>query len=219
VRKARGGLAIRWHGGELTDAARARRLKQKGGVVWLTGLSGSGKSTVARALEKALVERGVHAAVLDGDNLRHGLNRDAELLRAAGHTPRAARRFGLGFSAEDRRENIRRAAEAAALFARNNVLALVALISPFRADRAAARALAPRRFLEIHCAAPLSVCEARDPKGLYKKARAGVLRQFTGLTSPYEPPRRPDLTLATGTEPLERSVDRLLRLLKRRRFF
>ena len=88
-----------------------------------------------------------------------------------------------------------------------------------RADRAAARALAPRRFLEIHCAAPLSVCEARDPKGLYKKARAGVLRQFTGLTSPYEPPRRPDLTLATGTEPLERSVDRLLRLLKRRRFF
>jgi adenylyl-sulfate kinase len=219
VSRARSGLAIRWHDSALSDAARARRLKQKGGVVWLTGLSGSGKSTVARALEKALVDRGVHAAVLDGDNLRHGLNRDAKLLRAAGASARAARRFGLGFSAEDRRENIRRAAEAAALFARNNVLAIVALISPFRVDRAAARALVPGRFLEVHCAAPLAVCEARDPKGLYKKARAGALKQFTGLTSPYEPPRRPELTLDTGAETLAGSVERLLRLLQRRRFF
>lgn len=212
-------LSIRWHGADISDAARARFLKQKGGVVWLTGLSGSGKSTVARALEKALVERGVHAAVLDGDNLRHGLNKDPRGLTRAGVSPRAARRFGLAFSAEDRRENIRRAAEAAALFARNNVVAIVALISPFRDDRAAARALAPGRFLEVHCAAPLAVCEARDPKGLYKKARSGALRAFTGLSSPYEPPRRAELVLATGDEPLATSVDRLLRLLKRRRFF
>lgn len=219
MNRAPGALSIRWHGADISDAARARRLKQKGGVVWLTGLSGSGKSTVARALEKVLVERGAHAAVLDGDNLRHGLNKDPERLKAAGYSVRAARRFGLSFSAEDRRENIRRAAEAAALFARNNVIAIVALISPFRADRAAARALAADRFLEVHIAAPLAVCEARDPKGLYKKARAGALREFTGLSSPYEPPRRADLVLDTASTPLADSVDRLLRVLKRRRFF
>ena len=218
MNRASQGLSIRWHDADISDAARARLLKQKGGVVWLTGLSGSGKSTVARALEKALVERGAHAAVLDGDNLRHGLNKDPQKLAAAGYTGRAARRFGLAFSDEDRRENIRRAAEAAALFARNNVVAIVALISPFRRDRAAARALVPERFLEVHIAAPLAVCEARDPKGLYKKARTGALRAFTGLSSPYEPPRRADLVLDTGSDPLPKSVERLLRVLKRRRF-
>lgn len=214
---SKSGLAIRWHAGLLTDRERTRRLGQRGAVVWLTGLSGSGKSSVARALERVLVRRGVNAVVLDGDNLRHGLNRDARLLAAVGYGPSAAARFGLGFSDEDRRENVRRAAEVAALLARHNVIAIPALISPFRAERAAARALAPRgRFFEVYCDAPLDVCEARDPKGLYKKARAGGVRAFTGLSSPYEVPRRPDLLLATGHQTLDESVSRLVALLKKR---
>ena len=216
-RPVKSGLAIRWHPGVVTERERTRRLGQRGAVVWLTGLSGSGKSSVARALEQVLVRRGRNAVVLDGDNLRHGLNSDARLLAAAGYGPSAAARFGLGFSDEDRRENVRRAAEVAALLARHNVIAIPALISPFRAERAAARARAPRgRFLEVFCDAPLSVGEERDPKGLYKKARAGGVPAFTGLSSPYEPPRRPDLTLPTGRGSVEDSVRRVVALLKKR---
>jgi adenylylsulfate kinase len=172
---------LTWHAGELTAADREAALGQRGGVVWLTGLSGSGKSTVARRVERLLVERGFAAYVLDGDNLRLGLNRD------------------LGFSAADRTENIRRVGCVAALFADAGVVCLTAFISPFRADRDTARAATARdRFLEVYVDTPLSVCEARDPKGLYRRARAGEISDFTGISSPYEPPTSPELTLAVA---------------------
>lgn len=208
---------LTWHAGRLTDADRRSRLGQRGAVVWFTGLSGSGKSTVAREVERRLVLLGRNAAVLDGDNVRLGLNKDAALLRAEGYPAAAARRFGLGFSAEDRRENIRRVGEVAKLFADNNVVALTAFISPRRADRDAVRARLPRgRFLEVHVAAPLDVCERRDPKGLYKKARAGRVKDFTGVSAPYEPPRRPELTLPSDRETPAASARRVVALLRAR---
>ena len=188
---------IVWHHGKLTDAQRAQKLGQKGAVVWLTGLSGSGKSTVARELDLALVENGRNAAVLDGDNIRHGLNKN------------------LGFSPEDRTENIRRVAEVAKLLAQNNVIAVTAFISPYRAERDLVRALLPAgSFFEVHCAAPLDVCESRDPKGLYKKARAGEISEFTGISAPYEAPEKPELVLNTGAESLEESTRKVLKLLQ-----
>jgi adenylylsulfate kinase len=188
---------IVWHHGKLTDEQRAQKLGQKGAVVWFTGLSGSGKSTVARELELALVENGLNAAVLDGDNIRHGLNKN------------------LGFSPADRTENIRRIGEVAKLFAQNNVIAVTAFISPYRADRDAARALlAPGQFFEVYCDASLEVCESRDTKGLYKKARAGQIPEFTGISAPYEAPEKPELVLNTGQETLEESTRRVLTLLQ-----
>lgn len=188
---------IVWHHGKLTDEQRAEKLRQKGCVVWFTGLSGSGKSTVARELELALVENGINAAVLDGDNIRHGLNKN------------------LGFSPADRTENIRRIGEVAKLFAQNNVVAVTAFISPYKADRDAVRALLPAgQFLEILCAASLEVCESRDTKGLYKKARAGQIPEFTGISAPYEAPEKPELVLETGKETLEESTKRVLKLLQ-----
>jgi len=187
---------IVWHHGKLTDEQRAQKLKQKGAVVWFTGLSGSGKSTVARELELALVENGINAAVLDGDNIRHGLNKN------------------LGFSPADRAENIRRIGEVAKLFAQNNVVAITAFISPYKADRDAARALLPGQFFEILCNASLEVCESRDTKGLYKKARAGQIPEFTGISAPYEAPDKPELVLETGKETLEESTRRVLKLLQ-----
>lgn len=190
---------LTWHAGLLAGEERQRLLHQKGAVLWLTGLSGSGKSTLARAIELALVREGRHAAVLDGDNIRHGLNR------------------GLGFSPADRTENIRRIAEVAKLFAEANVLALTAFISPYRSDRQAARSiLAPGRFLEVYCAADVAACEGRDVKGLYRKARAGEIPEFTGISAPYEPPEAPELVLETGSEPVEDSVGRALALLRTR---
>jgi adenylylsulfate kinase len=188
---------IVWHHGKLTDDQRAKKLGHRGAVVWFTGLSGSGKSTMARELELALVENGISAAVLDGDNVRHGLNKD------------------LGFSAEDRVENIRRIGEVAKLFAQNNVVAITAFISPYKADRDAVRALLPvGQFLEILCNAPLDVCESRDPKGLYKKARAGEVADFTGISAPYEAPEKPELVLNTGTDSLETCTKQVLKLLQ-----
>ncbi len=188
---------IVWHHGKLTDEQRAEKLGQKGAVVWFTGLSGSGKSTVARELELALVENGIVAAVLDGDNIRYGLNKN------------------LGFSPADRAENIRRIGEVAKLFARNNVVAISAFISPYRADRDSVRALLPEgQFFEILCNASLEVCESRDPKGLYKKARAGEISEFTGISAPYEAPEKPELVLETGKETLEESTRRVLKLLQ-----
>jgi bifunctional enzyme CysN/CysC len=155
-------------------------LRQRGGTVWLTGLSGSGKSTIARELERQLFDAGHACYILDGDNIRHGLNRD------------------LGFSATDRTENIRRIAEVARLFNEAGLLVITAFISPYREDRAHARAIVgPERFFEIHVDAPLAVCETRDPKGLYRKARAGEIQQFTGISAPYEPPEEPALILDT----------------------
>jgi bifunctional enzyme CysN/CysC len=164
----------------VTPAQRQAVLRQRGGTIWLTGLSGSGKSTIARELERQLIEAGHACSVLDGDNIRHGLNRD------------------LGFSAADRSENIRRIAEVARLFNDAGVLVITAFISPSREDRSQARSIVGgERFFEIHVDAPLAVCEERDPKGLYRKARAGTIAQFTGISAPYEPPESPALVLDT----------------------
>lgn len=171
------------HPSSVTPGARRAALGQAGGVVWLTGLSGSGKSTVACAAEAALVDRGRAAFVLDGDNLRHGLCKD------------------LGFSPEDRAENIRRVGEVAALMAQAGVLVLCAFVSPYRAGRAGAREAcraAGVEFLEVHVATALETCEGRDPKGLYARARAGEIPQFTGISAPYEAPEGDALRLETA---------------------
>src|SRR5258708_4012574 len=191
---------IVWHHGKLTDAQREDKLGQKGAVVWFTGLSGSGKSTVAREVELALVENGKNAYVLDGDNIRHGLNNN------------------LGFSPDDRKENIRRIGEVSKLFAQSNVITLTAFISPYKADRDTVRALLPAgRFFEVYCGASVEVCEARDAKGLYKKARAGEIKEFTGISAPYEAPDRPELVLETGgQESVEQSTRKVLDLLQQK---
>lgn len=184
---------IRWHGGLLTAEERENRLKQKTVTLWLTGLSGSGKSTLAFALEYTLHKRGYSAVVLDGDNVRHGLCRD------------------LGFSAEDRSENIRRVAEVARIMNDAGMIVITSFISPFRKDRSLAREIiGETRFREIHLSAELSVCEQRDPKGLYKKARAGTLEEFTGVSSPYEAPLAPFERIDTAIQNLEESVALLI---------
>jgi adenylylsulfate kinase len=176
-----GGAASRnvtWHEGDVTPEDRQRLLGQRGCVVWLTGLSGSGKSTIARTLERRLVRRGRLVYVLDGDNFRHGLASD------------------LGFTPADREENIRRAGEVAALLADAGIIAVTAFISPYRRDRRRARSAAPAgRFVEVFVDAPLAECERRDPKGLYRRARAGELADFTGVSAPYERPESPELVL------------------------
>jgi adenylyl-sulfate kinase len=188
-----------WQQGLLDRAQRWGALGHPGATVWMTGLPASGKSTVAAAVEARLVGEGRPAYVLDGDNLRHGLNGD------------------LGFSAEDRAENVRRTAEVSALLADAGVVVLVALVSPYRADRAAARAIHEQRelpFLEVHVATPLEECERRDPKGLYARARAGQLQHLTGVDDPYEPPDASDVVV-TGDEPLETAAERVLAALPR----
>jgi adenylyl-sulfate kinase len=189
-----------WQRGHVEREQRWAALGHPGTTVWFTGLPASGKSTIAAGIEAQLLNQGRSAYVLDGDNLRHGLNGD------------------LGFSAEDRTENVRRTAEVSALLADAGVVVLVALVSPYRADRAAARAAHDRRglpFLEVHVATTLAECEARDPKGLYARARAGELRGLTGVDDPYEPPDAPDLVIG-GTEPIEDAVARVLDALPRR---
>jgi adenylylsulfate kinase len=180
---------ITWHEGHVTREERGQLLRQKGATLWFTGLSGSGKSTIAFTLEHALVQRGHLAYVLDGDNIRHGLNKN------------------LGFSAADREENIRRIGEVAKLFADAGVITMTSFISPYRKDRDTVRALHQAAkpalpFIEVYVNTPINTCEQRDPKGLYKKARAGELKNFTGIDDPYEEPLRPELTIdATGTSP------------------
>jgi adenylylsulfate kinase len=190
---------ITWHEGHVTPGERHKLLNQKGATLWFTGLSGSGKSTFAFTLEHALVQSGRLAYVLDGDNIRHGLNKN------------------LGFSAADREENIRRIGEVAKLFADAGLIAMTSFISPYRKDRDAVRALHAGRqvpFVEIHVRTPIDVCEKRDPKGLYKKARAGELKNFTGIDDPYEEPLRPEVVLdATNTSPQEAALQ-LLSYLK-----
>ncbi len=174
---------ILWHGTQVTHDLRESLLNQKGSTIWMTGLPSSGKSTTAFALEYELVMRGFLAYVLDGDNVRHGLNKD------------------LGFSAQDRVENIRRVAEVAKLFADAGVLVIASFISPYREERDFARRIhkeAGQSFAEIFIDAPLEVCEARDPKGLYAKARRGELKGFTGIDDPYEPPFAPELVCETA---------------------
>ncbi len=178
-------------GHKVSPEDRAISNGHKGGVLWLTGLSGAGKSTVAMELERRLFLKGWQVTVLDGDNLRHGLNSD------------------LGFSAEDRAENVRRAGEVSHLFARAGMVVISSFISPFRADRELVRAMGPEVFHEVHIAASLETCESRDPKGLYKKARAGEIPDFTGIHQPYEAPEQPALVLDTGSKRVDQTVDEL----------
>ncbi len=188
---------ILWHGGTVSAADRARLLGQSGCVVWLTGLSGSGKSTLARALETHLVSKGRACYVLDGDNIRQGLNRD------------------LGFSPSDRHENIRRIGEVAALLADAGLITITAFISPYRADRRLARqAAGVQPFMEVFLNTSLAVCRRRDPKGLYARARQGQVKQFTGVAAPYERPRRPDMVLDTGKLDVAHCIKLILGCLK-----
>src|SRR5438067_10467027 len=192
---------VTWHEGHVTREARAALLKQRGATLWFTGLSGSGKSTIAFTLEHALVQQGRLAYVLDGDNVRHGLNKN------------------LGFSAADREENIRRIGEVCKLFADAGLVVMASFISPYRKDRDTVRALhseAGLPFLEVHVATPIETCESRDPKGLYKKARAGQLKGFTGIDDPYEPPTAAEVTIdATNTSP-QQAAELLVGELTRR---
>src|SRR5262245_31546546 len=186
-----------WHSHSVSREDRERLNGHAGCVVWFTGLSGCGKSTIANLVDKALHEANMHSVVLDGDNVRHGLNASPSMLAAYGES--FASRFGLTFAPDDRRENIRRIGAVADLFASAGIVTLTAFVSPYRADRAAVRSIVnasrPGSFIEVFVDAPLAVCEARDPKGLYKKARAGELKNFTGIDDAYEPPESPELTL------------------------
>ena len=190
---------ITWHQALITRADRRRLNGHRSLVVWFTGLSGPGKSTLSHAVEQRLYEIGCRSFVLDGDNVRHGLCRD------------------LGFSEGDRMENIRRIGEMAKLFAEAGVITLTAFISPYRADRLRVRELFdPEDFVEVYCRCPLEVCEARDVKGMYRRARAGEICDFTGISSPYEEPLTPDLTVDTGRLSLEQCVDQVMSCLKDR---
>ncbi|MBC1261785.1 adenylyl-sulfate kinase [Synechococcus sp. BSF8S] len=181
-----------WHEASVNRDSRAHQRGHRSAILWFTGLSGAGKSTLANAVNEQLFQRGLATYVLDGDNVRHGLCKD------------------LGFSDADREENIRRIGEVAKLFLDAGVITLTAFVSPFRADRERARALVePGDFIEIHCAAELAVCEQRDPKGLYAKARAGVIKEFTGISSPYEAPESPELRVDTGGS-LEENVAQVI---------
>jgi adenylylsulfate kinase len=188
-----------WHHATVTRKRREDKNKHKSVVLWFTGLSGAGKSTLAHAVEEQLFQYGFNTFVLDGDNIRHGLCGD------------------LGFNDADRKENIRRISETAKLMLEAGVITLTAFISPFRAERAMARKLMPHGdFIEIHCYCPLSVCEQRDVKGLYQKARKGEIQHFTGISSPYEEPEKPELRIDTSALTLEESVQAVISLLRLR---
>jgi len=190
---------ITWHKGNITPKDREERNGHKGAVIWFTGLSGSGKSTIAVETEKRLFDIGAHAFVLDGDNVRHGLNKN------------------LGFSPEDREENIRRIGEVAKLFADAGFLALTAFISPYRNDRDAARALLEEgRFIEVFVKADVETCKERDPKGLYEKAFKGEIKEFTGVSAPYEEPLKPELVVDTTELSVEQSVQKIMDCLAER---
>lgn len=191
-----GASNLTWHAGQVSADDRERVLGHRAACLWVTGLSGAGKSTLTRAVEKRLNDLGAHAYCLDGDNVRLGLNGD------------------LGFSPEDRTENIRRIAEVARLFVDSGAIVLTAFISPYRADRDAARDLIGDAFAEVWVNPGLDVCEERDPKGLYKRARAGDIAQFTGISAPYEAPLAAELEVDTGTLDLEASVDRVIGWLR-----
>jgi adenylylsulfate kinase len=192
---------ITWHHPIITKEDREQLLSQKGVTLWFTGLSQSGKSTLATEVEKKLYERGYITFILDGDNIRHGLNRN------------------LGFSPEDREENIRRIGEVAHLFSQAGIINMTAFISPYRADRRKARGLANEgEFVEIFCRCSLDACEKRDKKGLYKKARAGEVPEFTGISAPYEEPEYPEITIDTDKEIVEEGVGKIITYLEKKGF-
>ncbi len=191
------GTNIVWHDASVDRQGRASQRGHRSAILWFTGLSGSGKSTLANAVNAALFEQGIATYVLDGDNIRHGLCKD------------------LGFSDADREENIRRIGEVAKLFLDAGIIVLTAFVSPFRADRNKARGLVEAGdFIKIHCAADLSICEERDTKGLYAKARAGEIKDFTGISSPYEAPESPELNINTGNQDLESCVNVVIKQLQ-----
>jgi adenylylsulfate kinase len=191
---------IVWSDSEISYEDRITRNGHKGAVLWFTGLSGAGKSTLSRLVEKELFLRRCHTYILDGDNIRHGLNAD------------------LGFSPEDRAENIRRIGQVANLFLDAGSICLTAFISPYRADRQAARDIVPPgAFVEIYCQCPLEVCEERDPKGLYRKARAGEIKEFTGVSAPYEEPLEPEIVVDTAASTPTDCVQQILEALQDRR--
>ena len=192
---------ITWHDAGITKEERREQNNHHSFVLWFTGLSGSGKSTVANAVAKALFDKNIRNYVLDGDNVRFGLNKN------------------LGFSAEDRTENIRRIGEVSKLFVDSGQVVLTAFISPFQEDRAQVREiLEGNEFLEVYVECPLEECEKRDPKGLYKKARNGEIRDFTGIDSPYESPANPELTINTSTQSVEECVQTVIEYLANRKF-
>lgn len=193
---------VHWHEGHISRDERERRNGHRGAILWFTGLSGSGKSTVANAVDHLLFELGCKSYVLDGDNIRHGLNGD------------------LGFSPEDRAENIRRIGEVAKLFADSGAIALTAFISPYRADRDRIRDTSPAGdFVEIFVSCPLELCEERDPKGLYGRARAGEIPEFTGISAPYEAPETPELVVDTAAAGVEDCARQVLSYLRERGYF
>lgn len=197
--KDKGATNVVWHAHQITPEERAQRAGQKPCLLWFTGLSGSGKSTLANALERRLFAANHFTYVLDGDNVRHGLNRD------------------LGFTAEDREENIRRIGEVGKLFVHAGMIVLTAFISPFRSDRRMVRSLLEEgEFIEIYVRAPLDLCEDRDPKGLYKRARSGEIPNFTGIDSPYEVPVKPEIIVDTSENDLETGVSQLEEALRER---
>lgn len=191
---------VTWHQSTVTKAARQQLNRHKSCVLWFTGLSGAGKSTLANAVDHELFSQGIRSYVLDGDNIRHGLNRD------------------LRFGAADRKENIRRIGEVAKLFVDSGQIVTSAFISPFREDRSLVRSLfAKDEFIEIFLNCPINVCEERDPKGLYKKARNGEIQEFTGITSPYEIPEHPEIIIESSGTTIEQSVKIVCAYLKEKR--
>jgi len=207
-------VQVHWHEHAVTRPEREKLNGHAGCVVWFTGLSACGKSTVANLMDHKLWSAGMHSFVLDGDNIRHGLNAAPGMLKER-HGEEFAKRFGLGFSAQDREENIRRIGAVSKLFCEAGVIAITAFISPYRVDRDRVRAtLTPGDFVEILVDAPLEVCEARDPKGLYKKARAGELKGFTGIDDPYEAPLKPELVLDAGKKTAEVLADEVIAYLR-----
>lgn len=207
-------VEVHWHDHAVSRQEREKLNGNGGCVVWFTGLSACGKSTVANEVDHKLHSMGVHSFVLDGDNIRHGLNAGPGMLKER-HGEDFAKRFGLGFSAQDREENIRRIGAVAKLFCDAGLVAITAFISPYRADRDKVRAtLAAGDFVEIFVDAPIEVCEVRDPKGLYKKARAGELKGFTGIDDPYEAPLKPELVLDAASKSPEVLADEVIAHLR-----
>jgi adenylylsulfate kinase len=193
---------ITWHEAAVSKHDRRRLNKQTSSIIWFTGLSGSGKSTLANAVDWKLHEQGLRSYVLDGDNIRHGLNK------------------GLGFSVEDRQENIRRIGEVAKLFVDSGQFAITAFISPFQADRGRVREMVEAdEFIEVYVKCPLDECETRDPKGLYEKARKGEIPEFTGVSSPYEEPEAPELVIETNRFSVEECADQVIGYLKEKNLF
>ncbi len=205
---------VTWHESSVSREVREKKNGHKGCVVWFTGLSGSGKSTVANTLDHKLHQAGCQSVVLDGDNVRHGLNAGPGMLNDT-HGEEFSKRFGLGFSATDREENIRRIGAVSEIFTQTGVIALTAFISPYRIDRDKVRnTLKEGEFIEVFVDAPLEVCEQRDPKGLYKKARAGEIKGFTGIDDPYEAPVAPELILLAAEKTPDILADEVITFLQ-----